>query len=100
MGLETIYERHREAAARCRAAGRDIGLDLFSDPERSSPTVTAFRVPGRASALQKTLAEEYDIELATGLGEHADDVLRVGHMGYQADVERVERTMDALAAVV
>jgi aspartate aminotransferase-like enzyme len=28
----------------------------------------------------------------------ADDVLRVGHMGYGAEVEKVDRAMDALAA--
>lgn len=99
-GVETVYERHRTAARRCRERGRDLGLDVFSDPEHSSPTVSAFSVPNRATELQETLAEEYNVTLATGLGDLADDILRVGHMGYQADTERVERTMDALAAVV
>jgi aspartate aminotransferase-like enzyme len=99
-GLDTVYDRHRKAADRCREWGHDLGLESFADPERFSPTVSAFHVPGRATELQKTLAEEYDTTLATGLGGFADDILRVGHMGYQANIKRVERTMDALAAVV
>jgi len=62
--------------------------------------VTAFHVPGRATALQERLRERHDVTLATGLGPAADDVLRVGHMGYNADPERVARAMDALAAEV
>jgi aspartate aminotransferase-like enzyme len=99
-GLDTVYDRHHEAANRCRERGRDLGIELFAEPERSSPTVTAFNVPSRATDLQKALAEEYSITLATGLGDFADDILRVGHMGYQANTERVERTTDVLAKVV
>ena len=99
-GLDATYERHRAAASRCRERGSAIGLEPFAGPERSSPTVSAFHVPGRAAAIQETLDEQYDITLATGLGPLADDVVRVGHMGHQADVEPVERTMDALAEIV
>ncbi len=99
-GLDAAYARHEAAAERCRERGRELGLDLYPDPERSSPTVTAFHVPGRAANLQRRLDEEHDVVLSTGLGDLADDILRVGHMGYNADVERVDRTMDALGAVL
>jgi aspartate aminotransferase-like enzyme len=99
-GLDTVYDRHRKAADRCRERGRDLGLELFANPERSSPTVSAFHVPDRATDLQKTLAEEYNITLATGLGDFADDILRVGHTGHQANTERIDQTMNALAEVV
>ncbi len=99
-GLDAVRDRHRTAAARCRERGAEVGLDLVPDPERSSPTVTAFAVPGRAESLQERLREEHDVLLATGLGDGASDVLRVGHMGHSARVDRVEETMDALAAVL
>jgi aspartate aminotransferase-like enzyme len=99
-GLENVYDRHREAAAVCRERGREVGLAPYPGPERSSPTVTAFEVPGRASDLQERLRETHDVTLSTGIGALADDVLRVGHMGYNAEVDRVERTMDALASVL
>jgi aspartate aminotransferase-like enzyme len=99
-GLETVYERHERAAERCRERGAELGLDLYPDPERSAPTVTAFHLPGEAGAVQAELADEHDVVLSTGLAELADDILRVGHMGYNADVEKVDRVMDALATVL
>ena len=99
-GLDAVYDRHREAAARCRERGRELGLDLYPAPDRSSPTVSAVSVPGRATELQTRLRDDHDVTLATGLGDLANDVLRIGHMGYNADVERVDRAMDALADVL
>ncbi|ELZ33061.1 pyridoxal-phosphate-dependent aminotransferase family protein [Halorubrum distributum] len=99
-GLDAVRERHAAAAARCCERGAELGLETVPGPERSSPTVTAFEVPGRAEALQEQLREERDVILATGLGEDAGDVLRIGHMGHNARVERVDETMDALADVL
>ncbi|EMA58328.1 pyridoxal-phosphate-dependent aminotransferase family protein [Halorubrum lipolyticum] len=99
-GLDAVRQRHRTAAARCRERGAELGLEPFPDPERSSPTVTAFEVPGRAEEVQTRLREDHDVLLATGLAEMADDVLRVGHMGHNARVERVDEAMDALADVL
>jgi aspartate aminotransferase-like enzyme len=99
-GLDAVRERHAAAATRCRERGAELGLETVPGPERSSPTVTAFAVPGRAESLQERLREEHDVLLATGLGDGASDVLRVGHMGHSARVDRVEETMDALAAVL
>lgn len=98
-GIEAVIARHRQAAERCRARGREIGLSRFADEVTASPTVTAFRVDG-AIDTQRRLAEEHDIVVATGLGERADDLLRVGHMGVAATVDKVDRTMDALASVL
>ena len=99
-GREAVYERHERAAERCRERGADLGLDPYPDDTRSSPTVTAFHVPGEAERIQQRVEAEHDIVLATSLGELADDVLRVGHMGYNADVEKVDRVMDAIAEVL
>ncbi|MFC6903886.1 alanine--glyoxylate aminotransferase family protein [Halalkalicoccus tibetensis] len=97
-GREDVFERHAEAAEHCRERGRELGLEPFS-AELASPTVTAFAVEGRAEELRERVAEE-GVVLATGLGEYAEDLLRVGHMGYNADIERVDRTMDALDAAL
>ena len=99
-GLDAVRQRHRTAAARCRERGAELGLEPFPDPERSSPTVTAFEVPGRAQELQEALREEHDVLLATGLAYLSDDILRVGHMGHNARVERVDEAMDALEDVL
>jgi aspartate aminotransferase-like enzyme len=99
-GLDSVYERHERVAAHCRERGAALGLDLYPDADRSAPTVTAFHLPGEAAAVQRHLEEQHDIVLATGLASLADDVLRVGHMGYNADVEKVDRVMSALQAVL
>jgi len=99
-GLDAVRERHRAAAARCRERGAELGLEPYPDPERSSPTVTAFHTPGRAAELQERLREERDVLVATGLGELAGDILRIGHMGHNARTERVDETMDALGDIL
>ncbi|ELZ17801.1 class V aminotransferase [Haloterrigena salina JCM 13891] len=99
-GLESVYRRHEEAAERCRERGAELGLEVYPDVERSSPTVTAFRLPGEAVEIQQRVAEEEDVVLATGLGDLENDILRFGHMGYNAEVEKVDRAMDALEAVL
>ena len=99
-GLESVYARHEAVAEHCRQRGRELGLEPYPDDARSAPTVTAFHVPGRASALQRRLAADHDVVLAASYGDVADDVLRVGHMGYGAQTEWVDRAMDALAAAL
>ncbi|WP_254769181.1 pyridoxal-phosphate-dependent aminotransferase family protein [Salinilacihabitans rarus] len=100
-GLDSVFARHEAAAERCRERARDLGLSLYPEREElASPTVTALHVEGRAVELQERVRDEHGIVLATGLGDLTDDVLRVGHMGHNARIERVERTMDALEAVL
>lgn len=99
-GLETIFERHEAAATRCRDRAAEIGLETYATESAASPTVTALEVDGRAVELQEVMRDEHDIVLATGLGDQAEDILRVGHMGHNARLERVDETMDALGAVL
>lgn len=99
-GLDSVYARHETAAERCRERGSELGLECYPEPERRSPTVTAFRLPGDAKRVQRRVADEKDVILATGLGDLADDILRIGHMGFNADVEKVDEAMDAVASVL
>lgn len=99
-GVEAVYDRHERVASQCRQRGRELGLELCPTEERSSPTVTAFHLPDTAATIQQRVKADHDIVLATSLGEYADDILRVGHMGYNADSEKLTRVMDAIAAVV
>lgn len=99
-GLDAVFERHEEAAAYCRERAAELGLATYQDDALASPTVTALHVEGRAEEIQRELRADHGVIVATSLGDLADDLLRIGHMGYNADRERVERTMDALAAVV
>ncbi|WP_134671963.1 pyridoxal-phosphate-dependent aminotransferase family protein [Halorussus marinus] len=99
-GLGSVFERHEAAAERCRERGRDLGLEPFAPESMASPTVTAFEIEGRADEIRDRLEADRGVVVATGLGEHAEDLLRVGHMGYGATIERVDQTMDALGAML
>jgi aspartate aminotransferase-like enzyme len=99
-GLDAVYDRHERVAAHCRERATEMGVDIYPDAQRSAPTVTALHLPGEARTVQQTLEADHDIVLSTGLADLADDILRVGHMGYNADVEKVDRVMDALDAVI
>ena len=99
-GLDEVYERHERVAERCRERGREIGLEPFPPAERCSPTVTAFEVDGEARSICEAVRERHGVVLSTGLADHAEDIVRVGHMGYNADRERVDVAMDALADVL
>ncbi|MFW5937685.1 MAG: pyridoxal-phosphate-dependent aminotransferase family protein [Halanaeroarchaeum sp.] len=100
-GLASVYRRHETVAEECREMGQEIGLDPYPAEESLySPTVTAFEIESNASQVVEEVLAEHDVRLATGLGEIADDVIRVGHMGYAADGERVAETMEALADVL
>lgn len=96
-GLNNVFERHETVAKHCREHGRELGLEPFA-PQLASPTVTAFAVEN-ASAVQRQVANE-GVVLATGLGEFSEEILRVGHMGYNAEIENVDRAMDALDSVL
>lgn len=97
-GLENVYRRHRELAARCRAGLLELGFELVASPGRESPTVTAVRVPEGTSAgdLRRRLEREHDVFVATGRGQWKDTVLRIGHMGY-VDGEAIAATLSAIA---
>ena len=100
-GRENVFDRHETAAALCRKRGEELGLSPSPGTESlCSPTVTAFEIEGEANAVQERLYDDHDILVATGLGEMANDILRVGHMGYNATETRVEKTMDALESTL
>ncbi len=96
-GLDEVYERHKRTAKFCRDRGEEIGLTLYpKSKDLCSPTVTAFSMDTSAVALQKRIKKDEDVLLGTGLGDKKDDILRIGHMGYNAQMEKVEKAMDAL----
>ncbi|WP_254809500.1 pyridoxal-phosphate-dependent aminotransferase family protein [Natronosalvus amylolyticus] len=100
-GVEDVYKRHERVANRCRQRVDSMGLEVYpSSDALASPTVTALAVDGQATALQRRIRDEHDIVLATGLGDLSDDIIRIGHMGYNARLEWVDRTMDALEDVL
>lgn len=89
-GIETVFARHDRIASAVREAAQAYGLELFLDSDRSN-TVTAIRIPEEIGALrlQDHLSERYDLLVATSLAQYADVILRIGHMGENAFIDKL-----------
>jgi alanine-glyoxylate transaminase/serine-glyoxylate transaminase/serine-pyruvate transaminase len=88
-GLENVFARHKRHAAATRAAAKVWGLDLVClDPQAYSPALTAVMVPEGhdADAFRKTVLENFDMSLGTGLGKLKGKAFRIGHIGHFNDL--------------
>jgi alanine-glyoxylate transaminase / serine-glyoxylate transaminase / serine-pyruvate transaminase len=99
-GLEQRFERHRKAAAALREGLERLGFTLFADKRWASPTVTVAYPPKDvdADALITTVRSRHRIAISGGLLRLAGKVVRVGHLGTQAHVEKMNRLLGALEA--
>src|ERR1700760_2311779 len=83
-GLDAVFARHRRLAAATRAAVAHWGLEvLCQDPEEFSPVLTAVLMPPGhdADQFRKTVLENYNMSLGSGLSKLAGKVFRIGHLG-------------------
>jgi aspartate aminotransferase-like enzyme len=82
-GLESRVKRHELAALATRNGIKAMGLELFAQPEVSSNTVTAIKMPEGVTdkQLRGTMRDKYRIELAGGQDHLKGNVFRIGHMG-------------------
>jgi alanine-glyoxylate transaminase/serine-glyoxylate transaminase/serine-pyruvate transaminase len=97
-GLEARWDRHREMATRLKDGVEDLGLELNPDDEFWLPSLNAVRIPERVDDAQllAELQEEYDLEIASGLGDLEGEILRIGCMGYSARPQNVQLVLSAL----
>lgn len=83
-GLENVYARHARLAEATRIAVEAWGLEnLCVIPEEFSNSLTAVLMPEGhdADALRKTILENFDMSLGTGLGKVKGKIFRIGHLG-------------------
>jgi alanine-glyoxylate transaminase / serine-glyoxylate transaminase / serine-pyruvate transaminase len=84
-GLEARWERHRTNQQALIAGLEAMGLEMFvKNPEDRLATVTAINIPAgiEDAKVRKQLLEEFNIEIAGGLGPVKGKIWRVGLMGY------------------
>ncbi|MDO4514075.1 MAG: alanine--glyoxylate aminotransferase family protein [Lachnospiraceae bacterium] len=93
----TLLERHERIADACRSALITAGIKLHLHSGFSN-TVTVFTVPEgtTADAILTKMRNEHGIMLAGSLGDLAGKVIRIGHMGANANEKDMTDTMDAL----
>jgi len=81
-GLERRWFRHKIIAEAIRASIDALGFKFVAEVGHRGDTITAFYVPdNRAGELHAKLKGQFNIQLAKGLYEHKDSMLRIGHFG-------------------
>lgn len=101
-GLEARWQRHREVSEFFWQGLKNIGLECHVAPEHRLPSLTTVRIPDGVDgkAVQKHLLNEFNIEIAGGLGELSGKVWRVGLMGYNSRRENVILLLEALQTAI
>lgn len=101
-GLEARWARHRHCAEQLWEGLAALDLTLLIPQPYRMVTVTTVRVPdGVNEALVRgRLREEFNIEIAGGLGELKGKVWRVGLMGHSAREENVAALLGGLDQIL
>ena len=97
-GLEERFERHRTNSALLWKELEDLGLKLIVPADHRLPSLTTVQVPDGVdeAAIRGRLLNEYNIEIAGGLGIFKGNAWRIGLMGYSSRLENVTLFLAAL----
>ena len=101
-GLAERWQRHRTNAELLWAGLEELNLTCHVDENYRLPTLTTVRIPEGVDgkAVASKLLNEYNIEIAGGLGELGGKVWRIGLMGYNSRPENVILLLNALKKVL
>ena len=91
-GLEARWERHRQNQLALIAGIEAMGLEfLVKNPADRLPTVTAVMIPGgiEDTKFRNQLLDEFNIEIAGGIGALKGKIWRIGLMGYSSQKAHV-----------
>ena len=83
-GLDAVFARHKRLAAATRTAVAHWGLEVVClEPAEYSPVLTAVMMPPGhdADQFRKTVLDNYNMSLGSGLSKLAGKVFRIGHLG-------------------
>lgn len=85
-GLEERWQTHARTAEILWNGLKNIGLKCHVNKSHRLPSLTTVRIPAGIDGkkVQDYLLNEYNIEVAGGLGELAGKVWRIGLMGYNS----------------
>ena len=98
-GLEPRFERHRVNSALLWDGLADLGLKLIVPAAHRLPSLTTVAVPDGVdeAAIGRYLLDEFNIEIAGGLGAFMGKAWRIGLMGYSSRRENVLLLLGALS---
>lgn len=102
-GLEARWERHLHNQQALIAGIEAMGLELFvSNPAERLVTVTGVRIPAGLDdkKVRNQLLDEFNIEIAGGIGPTKGQIWRIGLMGYSSQKVNILLFLAALEKVL
>ncbi len=101
-GLENSWARHRHQHLALRSGIEAMGLSFLVHESARLPQLNAIVVPEGVdeAVLRSRLLNEYNLEIGAGLGSLAGKIVRIGLMGYGANMKNVMYCLEALEAVL
>ncbi len=102
-GLEARWERHLHNQQALIAGIEAMGLELFvSNPAERLVTVTGVRIPAGLDdkKVRQQLLDEFNIEIAGGIGPTKGQIWRIGLMGYSSQKANILLFLAALEKVL
>jgi alanine-glyoxylate transaminase/serine-glyoxylate transaminase/serine-pyruvate transaminase len=98
-GIEERWERHLHVAGALKSGVEAMGLEMNADDEFWLPSLNAVRVPDGVDdgAVIDYLLDQYDLEIAGGLGDLSGEIWRIGCMGHAARPKNVTYLLSSLA---
>jgi len=102
-GLEARWDRHLQNQLALIAGVEAMGLQLLvENPAERLPTVTAVKIPQGIddATVRNQLLEEFNIEIAGGLGPLKNKIWRIGLMGFSSQRTHVLLLLAALEKVL
>jgi alanine-glyoxylate transaminase/serine-glyoxylate transaminase/serine-pyruvate transaminase len=101
-GLENSWMRHQHHHLALRSGLEAMGLSFLVKECSRLPQLNAVVVPEGVdeAILRSRLLNEYNLEIGAGLGALAGKIMRIGLMGYGANMKNVMYCLEALEAVL
>jgi alanine-glyoxylate transaminase / serine-glyoxylate transaminase / serine-pyruvate transaminase len=102
-GLEARWERHQHNQQALVVGIEAMGLELFvTNPADRLITVTAVKIPPGIDdkKVRNQLLDEFNIEIAGGIGPTKGQIWRIGLMGYSSQRQNVLLVLAALEKVL
>ena len=101
-GLQERFARHRRNAQMLWDGLAELGLILHVPLDYRLPSLTTVRVPDGVdeAAVRRRLLDEYNIEIAGGLGVLRGKIWRIGLMGHSSRPENVMALLGALERIL
>lgn len=101
-GLAAVWDRHAEAGLALQDGLTELGLELVAAEGHRLPQLTTVRVPPGADSakVRAELLDRFDIEIGAGAKHQAASVWRIGLMGDNARLSRVDTVLGALRRIL